>query len=133
MPWLKPRPCFLGLAFGGRYPPSAVPVQRGTSRTGHCAGRLDTRAARERGYKPRPREPHSLHQSVVTGDVPSTSEICWFVTEIGTYVKPPGLMFSDIDLTTCSQFVLILECQRFGSSVASRRKPTLTIRIGGKR
>src|SRR5271170_4142495 len=26
------------------------------------------KAARERGYEPRPREPHSLHQSAVTGD-----------------------------------------------------------------
>jgi hypothetical protein len=26
------------------------------------------KAARERGYKPRPQEPHSLHQSAVTGD-----------------------------------------------------------------
>jgi hypothetical protein len=33
-------------------------------------GRLDARTARERSYKPRPREPHSPHQSAVTGDVP---------------------------------------------------------------
>ena len=71
----QPRPCFLRLACGGGYPPSAVPVQRGTSRAGHSAGRSDARAARERGYKPRPREPHSPHQSAVTGDVPSMGEI----------------------------------------------------------
>jgi hypothetical protein len=66
----QPRPCFLRLACGGRYPPHAVPVQRSTSRAGHSAGRTDARAAWERGYKPRPREPHSLHRSAVTGRRP---------------------------------------------------------------
>ena len=31
------------------------------------AGRADAQAARERGHEPRPREPHSLRQSAVTG------------------------------------------------------------------
>jgi hypothetical protein len=66
-----PRPCFLRLACGGRYPPCAVPVQRCTSRAGHCAGRpMLPGTARERSYKPRPQEPHSLHQSAVTGRRP---------------------------------------------------------------
>ena len=83
----QPRPCFLGRARGGRYPPSAVPVQRSTPRTGHSAGQSDARAARERGYESRPREPHPPRQSAVTGDVPSMSEILAMVAEIGTSVK----------------------------------------------
>jgi hypothetical protein len=42
-------------------------LKRCTSRTGHTAGRVDARIARERGYKLRPREPHSPHQSNVSG------------------------------------------------------------------
>jgi len=38
------------------------------------AGRV-AEAARERGYEPRPRVPHSLRHSAVTGDVPYASEI----------------------------------------------------------
>jgi len=66
----QPRPCFLRLACGGRYPPNAVPVQRCTSQTGRSAGRRDAQAAREWGYKPHPREPHSLHRSAVTSRRP---------------------------------------------------------------
>jgi hypothetical protein len=39
-------------------PPSAL--KRSTSRAGRNAGGDDARTARERGYEPRPREPHSL-------------------------------------------------------------------------
>ena len=67
----QPRPCFLRLANAGRYPPCAVPVQRGTPQASHSAGRNDAQAAREQGYEPCPREPHSLRQSAVTGDAPS--------------------------------------------------------------
>ena len=45
-------------------------LKRSTSHAGHNAGRVDARTARERGYKPRPQEPHSPHQSAVTGDAP---------------------------------------------------------------
>jgi hypothetical protein len=59
----------------GRYPRLPVPVQRAPRRPVIVpAGRIP-RAARERGYKPRPQEPHSLHRSAVAGDVPSMSEI----------------------------------------------------------
>ena len=52
------RPCFLGRAAAGVTCRSAVPVQRGTPRTGHNAGRSDARTAREQGYEPCPQEPH---------------------------------------------------------------------------
>src|SRR5271163_1069938 len=46
------------------------------------------KAARERGHKPRPQEPHSLHQSAVTGDaLTERGLIRWFVTETVTVVK----------------------------------------------
>ena len=80
------RPCFLRLARDGRYPPHAVAVQRGTSRTGPSAGRNDARAARERGHEPRPREPHSPRQSAVTGDVPRWASLAQ-VTHTGTHVR----------------------------------------------
>jgi len=51
-------------------PAPSFALKRCTSRTGRNAGRVDARTARERGYKPRPQEPHSPHQSAVTGDVP---------------------------------------------------------------
>jgi hypothetical protein len=72
----QPRPCFLGLRSNGRYPPNPVPVQRCTSRTGHNAGRSDARTARERGYKPRPQEPHPPHRSAVTGRRPFDGREC---------------------------------------------------------
>jgi len=71
----QPKPCFLGRANAGRYPPSAVPVQRGTPQAGRNAGRTDARTARVRGYKPRPREPHPPRQSAVTGDDPSRARL----------------------------------------------------------
>ena len=59
----------------GRYPSPPVPVQRASRRPVIVpAGRLP-RAARERGYEPRPRAPLSLRHSAVTGDVPYASEI----------------------------------------------------------
>jgi hypothetical protein len=45
-------------------------------------------AARERGYKPRPQAPHSLHRSAVTGRRPSIErDSLQYVTEMGTKVK----------------------------------------------
>ena len=52
------RPCFLGRAAAGVTCRYAVPVQRGTPRAGHSAGRSDARTAREQGYEPCPQEPH---------------------------------------------------------------------------
>ncbi len=51
-------------------PPLRIALKRGTSLAGHNAGGDDTRTAREWGYKPRPQEPHSLHQLAVTGRRP---------------------------------------------------------------
>jgi hypothetical protein len=54
----------------GCYPSPPVPVQRASRRPVIVpAGRLP-RAARERGYEPRPRAPLSLRSTAVTGDVP---------------------------------------------------------------
>ena len=67
----QPRPRFMRTGGRGCYPHHRTHPQRCTSRTGHNAGRVDAQAARERGYKPRPQEPHSPYQSAVTGDIPS--------------------------------------------------------------
>jgi hypothetical protein len=48
-------------------PASPLALKRSTPRAGHHAGGDDARVARVRGYEPRPREPHLLHQSAVTG------------------------------------------------------------------
>jgi hypothetical protein len=56
-------------------PAPSPALKRSTPRAGRNAGGDDARTARKRGYKPRLQEPHSLHQSAVTGDVPSMSEI----------------------------------------------------------
>jgi hypothetical protein len=40
-------------------PAPSTALKRCTSRPGRCAGGDDTQAARERGHKPRPQEPHS--------------------------------------------------------------------------
>jgi hypothetical protein len=45
-------------------------LKRSTPRAGRNAGGTVAWTARERGYKPRPQEPHSLHQSAVTGRRP---------------------------------------------------------------
>ena len=55
-------------------PAPPIALKRSTPRAGLNAGGDDARTARERGYKPRPQEPHSLHQSAVTGRRPSISE-----------------------------------------------------------
>jgi len=52
-------------------PVPSIALKRSTPRAGRHAGRNDAQAARERGYEPRPQEPHSLHQSAVTGRRPS--------------------------------------------------------------
>ena len=56
-------------------PAPSLALKPGTWLAGLNAGGDDTRTARERGYEPRPQEPHSLRQSAVTGDVPRTSEM----------------------------------------------------------
>jgi hypothetical protein len=57
-------------------PAPSFALKRSTPHPGHSAGGNDARAARERSYEPRPQEPHPLHQSAVTGDVPQTSGHC---------------------------------------------------------
>ena len=59
------------------------------------AGGIDAQAARERGYKPRPREPHSLHQSAVTGRRPSMSEMVGVI--VIAAAKSKGFKFSSIN------------------------------------
>ncbi len=54
----------------------SIALKRSTPRPGRSAGGDDAQTARERGYEPRPQEPHSLHRSAVAGDVPSMSETC---------------------------------------------------------
>jgi hypothetical protein len=56
-------------------PAPSIALKRSTPHPGRSAGGDDARAARGRGYKPRPQEPHSLHRSAVAGDVPSMREI----------------------------------------------------------
>ena len=48
----------------------SIALKPNTWRPGRNAGWVDARAARERGYKPRPQEPHSLHPTAVTGRRP---------------------------------------------------------------
>jgi hypothetical protein len=55
-------------------PAPSIALKRSTPRAGRIAGGNDARTARERGYKPRPQEPHSLHQSAVTARRPSIGE-----------------------------------------------------------
>jgi uncharacterized protein YuzE len=83
----QPRPRFTRNSGQRRYLRHESRLQRCTSRAGHYAGRVDAQAARERGYKPRPQEPHSLHQSAVTGRRPFDEQDFPLVTEVGTDVK----------------------------------------------
>jgi len=53
-----------------RYLRLFIALKRCTSHAGRHAGGDDARTARERGYKPRPQEPHSPHRSAVTGRRP---------------------------------------------------------------
>ena len=53
-----------------RYLRLCIALKRGTPRAGHSTGGNDAQAARERGYKPRPQEPHSPHPTAVTGRRP---------------------------------------------------------------
>jgi len=74
-------------------PAPSIALKRGTPRAGHDAGGNDAQAARERSYKPRPQEPHPLHQSAVTGRRPSMSERCAVsdaVTEVKDFVAAKG-------------------------------------------
>jgi hypothetical protein len=54
----------------GRYLRLWIALKRGTPRAGRTAGGNDARTARERGYKPRPQQPHSPHPTAVTGRRP---------------------------------------------------------------
>ncbi len=51
-------------------PAPSVALKRSTPRAGRSPGGNDAQTARERGYKPRPQEPHSLHPTAVTGRRP---------------------------------------------------------------
>ena len=57
-------------------PAPSIALKRSTPHPGRSAGGDDARAARERDYELRPQEPHPLHQSAVTGDVPRTGGHC---------------------------------------------------------
>ena len=64
---LQPR--FLGSASSGVTRIFPCPSPASSSQAGpQSAGRAVSGAARERGHEPRPRAPHSLRQSAVTGD-----------------------------------------------------------------
>jgi hypothetical protein len=56
-------------------PAPPIALKRGTPRAGRNAGRIDARTARERGYKPRPQEPHSLRNQVCLEITSLMSEI----------------------------------------------------------
>jgi hypothetical protein len=56
-------------------PAPSIALKRSTPHPGRSAAGDDARA-RERGYEPRPQEPHPLHQSAVTGGVPRTNGHC---------------------------------------------------------
>jgi hypothetical protein len=68
-------------------PAPSFALKRGTSRTGHNAGGDDARTARERGYKPRPQEPHSLHVQVCLENTPFDERDRLYITETGIGVK----------------------------------------------
>ena len=68
-------------------PAPSFALKRGTSRTGHNAGGDDARTARERGYKPRPQEPHSLHVQVCLENTPFDERDWGRVIVTGTNVK----------------------------------------------
>jgi len=68
-------------------PAPSFALKRSTPRPGHTAGGDDARTARERGYKSRPQEPHSLHvPGVSRGHAPHERD-SQTVTEIETKVK----------------------------------------------
>ena len=56
-------------------PAPSTALKRSTSRAGRNAGGDDARTARERGYKPRPQEPHSLHVQVCLEATPLMSKL----------------------------------------------------------
>ena len=93
------RPCFLGRAAAGVTCRYAVPVQRGTPRAGHNAGRSDARTAREQGYEPCPQEPHpppSIGRHRLTSLRRTDGD---YVTISGTFVNDISIFFSDKKLT----------------------------------
>jgi hypothetical protein len=51
-------------------PAPSIALKPNTWRPGRNARGVDARTARERGHKPRPQEPHSLHPTAVTGRRP---------------------------------------------------------------
>jgi hypothetical protein len=90
------RPCFLGRAAAGVTCRYAVPVQRGTPRAGHNAGRSDARTAREQGYEPCPQEPHpppSIGRHRLTSLRRMDGD---YVTIPGTSVNDTFIFFSDM-------------------------------------
>jgi hypothetical protein len=60
----QPRPRFTRAGGRRRYPAPPIALKRSTPLAGPNAGGDDARTARERGYKPRPQEPHSLRDQV---------------------------------------------------------------------
>ena len=69
-------------------PALSTAFKRSTPRAGRSAGGNEARTARERGYKPRPQEPHSLRGQVCLEITSLTSEIRQrIVSEIGTNVN----------------------------------------------
>jgi len=75
MPWLSPGRVSWDVQRGGRYPACAVPVQRGTSRTGRSAGRADARSRPGAWSRTAPAGTALAPSTAVTGDVPSIGEI----------------------------------------------------------
>jgi hypothetical protein len=87
-PWLSVRPGFLGRGLHGCCPASPVPVQYGTSRSGHSAGGHDARAARERGvWPPAGTALAPPSESTLPAGVRSLGEMVGYVIGVGTHVK----------------------------------------------
>ena len=55
-------------------PAPSIALKRSTPRPGRSAGGVDARAARERGYEPRPQTPRSI-KTAVTSDIPRRASI----------------------------------------------------------
>jgi len=68
-------------------PTPSIALKQSTLRAGRSAGGDDARTARERDYKPRPQEPHSLRAQVCLEITPLDERDSPFVTVIGTNVK----------------------------------------------
>jgi len=129
MPWLSPGRVSWDVRQSGRYPTAAVPVQRGTSRTGRNAGRLDTRTAREQGYKPCPQEPHPPHRSAATGRRPFEGRDLPNVTKKETMSS--ACLYYSVRLVLRSIRATPAASERFSACrVVARRTLTETIPCG---